>query len=64
MRLRCAAGHEVDTGEGSWTALVVAGPEINDAGALIERKYNFCMHCWGSWAQAAWPLAQTQGTSL
>jgi hypothetical protein len=53
QRYRCAVGHEFNTGLASWTTL-----EITYDTPPQKYSFNYCMVCFGEWAQANWPLTQ------
>lgn len=53
---RCAKGHSVIIRSGTWTALNLQFTDPNAKGPRVNRSFNYCMECYGEWAEAQWPL--------
>lgn len=56
-RYTCQRGHTIDIHGGTWITLVI---EHSDQ---PRHEFNYCMVCFGEWAQAKWPLTCTEITA-
>lgn len=53
----CPNGHVFDVQDGTWTTLT-----IQFWGSSPRTKhYNYCMECFGEWAEKKWPLVGGKG---
>lgn len=53
-RYTCAKGHKIEIRGGTWTALQLNYESVD--GTVFQGEYNYCMACFGEWAQEKWPL--------